>query len=251
MIRQPAMAGMFYPSDPELLSDTVDEYLENVAELPLEGTLKAIIVPHAGYVYSGQVAAYGHKLLGDAAPSRIILIGPAHTIYLKGVVADSHEYWLLPLGKARVMEGPFPVNEEAHRGEHCLEVQVPFLQRVLDDFQFMPLVVGKCDPEEVADKIISLIDDKTVIVVSTDLSHFFDYDTAVDLDTVTNNAIESLDYQMLSESGEACGKMATLILLKIALHLGWKCRLLNYRNSGDVTGEKDRVVGYSSFAFYE
>ncbi len=251
MIRQPAVAGMFYPPDGDILQLTIKEYLYNVAEPASCESLRAIIVPHAGYMYSGQVAAHGYKVLSKHKKKKVILIGPAHTVYFDDIVTDDNEYWETPLGQVKILKSTFLESSAAHKGEHSLEVQVPFLQSVLDEFELLPLIAGKCDPLSVSKDIIDIYDDETVIVISSDLSHFKEYDDAVDTDTVTNMAIEQLDIKGMEGKGDACGKAPILIMMHIAKQFGWRCKLLEYKNSGDVTGDHSRVVGYSSFAIGE
>jgi len=251
LIRQPAVAGRFYPSDPLSLESAIQEFLNRVPTTVQYDNVKAIIVPHASHVCSGQVAAYAYKVLQNNKKKKIILIGPAHTVYFDGFVSDDSDYWATPLGSVKVMKNDFIKNSSPHREEHCLEVQLPFLQMVLDDFEVLPIVVGGCDPKILSKKVIDIYDDETMVVISSDLSHFNDYDTAVEFDTVTNKAIENLDYDTITIEGDACGKIPLLAVVDMANYFGWKCKMLEYKNSGDVLGYRSHVVGYSSFVIKE
>jgi AmmeMemoRadiSam system protein B len=250
-IRKSAVEGMFYPSDADELNEMIDKFLKNAKETKIDGETKAIIVPHAGYFYSGQTAAYAYKLLEKfKGKKKIILLGPSHQFYFEGIAADVNEYWQTPLGKVKVIASEFDKLENAHAEEHCLEVQIPFLQKVLKEFEILPLVLCETDPKDVAEKIIPLLDKDTLIVISSDLSHYHPYDEAVRLDKATNEAVEKLDYHS-AESKEACGIIPILTAIEIAKKLKWKCRLLKYMNSGDVMGDRGNVVGYSSFVMYK
>ncbi|MCH8328923.1 MAG: AmmeMemoRadiSam system protein B [Nanoarchaeota archaeon] len=247
--RNAAVAGAFYPASKEELESMLNEFLKNIPGINIKEP-KALIVPHAGYVYSGQVAAYAYSLLKNSKKQKIILLGPSHTAYFNDVAADVNDYWETPLGKVKIMQNNFPKLEEAHINEHCLEVQIPFLQKTLKDFEILPLVVGDINPKEISKKIIPLLDDNTLLIISSDLSHFHDYDTAVSLDKNTIKAIQNLDCNKAETEADACGKIPILTVIDIAKKLKWKCKLLNYKNSGDVIGDKTRVVGYASFVLY-
>lgn len=254
-IRKPAVAGYFYPADPKRLSAMVDRFLSHVKGLDVnKGKLRAIIVPHAGYAYSGEVAAYGYALLRKLCSqnvNKVIMLGPPHTCYLNDAVADVHDYWETPLGRVPVTRDGFPGMEGPHCNEHSLEVQLPFLQKILGEFRILPLLIGHVDIEEVSLSIRKLLDEQTILIASSDLSHFYDYDTACLLDQKTNRAIETLDVEQFDREGIACGKIPIEVVMDIACKLGWRCRLLCYRNSGDTAGDKKKVVGYGSFAFFE
>ena len=248
--RNAAVAGAFYPADEEEINSMLNEFFKNVPKIKLEKEPKALIVPHAGYIYSGQVAAYAYSLIKNSKKQKIILLGPSHSVYLDDIAADENDYWETPLGKVKVMQNNFIKSEEAHRNEHCLEVQVPFLQTILKDFEILPLAAGIVNPKEISEKIINLLDDNTILIISSDLSHFQPYDVAVKIDKNTIQAIQDLDYDKMERQGDACGKIPIMILIEIAKKLNWKTKLLKYKNSGDVIGEKSQVVGYASFAFY-
>jgi len=248
--RHAAVAGVFYPGNKKELESMINNFLKNVSDIKIKNEPKALIVPHAGYVYSGQVAAYAYSLLKKYKKQKIILLGPSHTSYFNDVAADINDYWENPLGKVKIMQNNFPKLEEAHLNEHCLEVQIPFLQTILKDFEILPLVAGNINPKEISEKIIPLLDNNTILIISSDLSHFQDYDTAVSIDKNTIQSIQNLDYNKMEKEGDACGKIPILTAIDIAQKLKWKCRLLEYKNSGDVIGDKTGVVGYASFAFY-
>lgn len=248
--RHAAVAGAFYPESKEKIENMINKFLKNVPNIALEKEPKAIIVPHAGHIYSGQVAAYAYLLLKNTKKQKIILLGPSHNIYFKDVAADINDFWETPLGKVKLIKNNFIKSEEAHINEHCLEVQLPFLQTILKNFELLPLVAGDIDPKEISKKIIPLLDNNALLIISSDLSHFNDYDTAAKLDKNTIKSIQDLDYDKAETEADACGKIPLLTAIDIAKKLNWKCKFLNYKNSGDVTGDKSRVVGYASFAFY-
>ncbi|MEN8254265.1 MAG: AmmeMemoRadiSam system protein B [Verrucomicrobiota bacterium] len=250
-VRDPAVAGMFYPADPADLRGMVEGFLANVPAR--EGAVpKAIIAPHAGYIYSGPIAASAYVCMRSANIQRVVLLGPAHRVWLEGVAASSASAWRTPLGDVPV-EAPddVPVFDAAHAEEHSLEVQLPFLQVVLGDFTLIPLVVGQASKEEVAVILASLWGgDETLIVISSDLSHYEDYKTASRMDSSASQAIVDLDPAGL-ESKNACGCIPICGLLHLAKQKGMRAELIDLRNSGDTAGSRDQVVGYGAYAFYE
>jgi AmmeMemoRadiSam system protein B len=254
------VAGSFYPGDPERLAADVDAYLAEATTDPTAPTPKALIAPHAGYVYSGSIAGSAYRLLLPLRERvrRIVLIGPAHRIALQGLAASQADAFETPLGKVRVdrdavaklLELPQVVPlEAAHATEHSLEVQLPFLQRVLADFELVPLVAGDASAEDVAE-VLELCwgGDETRIVISSDLSHYHAYAEARRLDAATTRAIEALDPAALG-SDSACGRVPVRGLLLAAQRHGLRARAIDVRNSGDTAGPADRVVGYGSYAF--
>ncbi len=245
--RHAIVAGAFYPASKEEIESMLNKFFRNFPKQ--EKQPKALIVPHAGYIYSGQVAAYAYALLSSKT-KKIILLGPSHSFYLNGIATDTNDCWETPLGKVKLMKNNFSKIEEAHMNEHCLEVQLPFLQKILSNFEILPLVIGDANPKEISEKIINVLDDDTLLIVSSDLSHYQPYDTAVKIDHNTIKAIQDLDYNKMERQGDACGKISIMTLIDIAKKLNWKPKLLNYKNSGDVIGDKSGVVGYASFAFY-
>ncbi|MFT4297854.1 MAG: AmmeMemoRadiSam system protein B [Candidatus Woesearchaeota archaeon] len=249
-IRKPAVAGMFYPEDPEKLKLILARFIENAEKSNIGNDIKnpkAIIVPHAGIVYSGQMAAYAYNLIKNSKQKKFIILGPAHASYISEITADDNDEWQTPLGNAKVMNNHFTKSAIPHISEHNLEVQVIFLQIIKNDFEMLPLLVGNSDPKTIADNIEKILDDDTLLIVSTDLSHFYDYNAAKDMDLKTIDAIE----QGKSESmGEACGALPVKACLEIAKRKKWKIKKLGYYNSGDIIGDKNSVVGYASFVLY-
>jgi AmmeMemoRadiSam system protein B len=258
-IREPAVAGMFYPDDPLLLQQQLEQLLTQ--ETPPEESPKALIVPHAGYIYSGPVAASAYARLSAASGKiqRVILLGPAHRVAFRGLAASSAQYFSTPLGLIRIDQAAMDdilvmpqvhVIDEAHKDEHSLEVQLPFLQAVLrNDFSLVPLVVGDASASEVAEVIEKLWGGpETLLLISSDLSHYHDYETARRLDSATSTAIEQLNPEAIDYQ-QACGRNPVTGLLIAARHHHLHARTLDLRNSGDTAGGRDRVVGYGAYAF--
>jgi len=261
-IRPAAVAGSFYPGDPSALSVEVATYLAQ-AEAGASGRAapKAIIAPHAGYVYSGPVAASIYARLKRLAGriTRVVLAGPAHRVFVRGAAVPDVEAFDSPLGPvtldreaiARLRALPFvTVSGRAHALEHSLEVQLPFLQSVLGTFSLVPVVVGDATPEEMA-RLFEVLwgGDETLVVVSSDLSHYHPYDVARAVDRKTADAILRLEAEL--EPEEACGAAPVNGLLEVARRRGLSAELVDLRNSGDTAGGRDRVVGYGAFAFHE
>jgi len=260
-IRRPAVAGAFYPEEPAELRGMVDGFLAKAGNVKVEGRLRALVEPHAGYIYSGPVAAFGYKLLSSQKekPSKIILLGPSHYAGFLGAAEAGADFWQTPLGMVKAgslkgkirAAGAVSLIPEAHAPEHCLEVQLPFLQAVMKgDFTIYPLLTGELSPSALADSLLGAIDDDTLVIASSDLSHYNPYEKAVRLDSICNRAVPALDIETMEESGDACGKTGILTLMHIAKKKKWKGKMLDYRNSGDTAGPKDAVVGYGCYAFY-
>ncbi|MDT8384973.1 MAG: AmmeMemoRadiSam system protein B [Gammaproteobacteria bacterium] len=260
-IRPPAVAGMFYPADRQQLHDDVTDYLASaVATRPNAPVPKAIIAPHAGYVYSGPVAASAYARLLPARDRihRVILLGPSHRVPFRGLASSSADAFTTPLGQIRLDRAAIDSLADlpqvqrldaAHAQEHSLEVHLPFLQEVLDDFQLVPLVVGDASPAEVAAVLERLWGGpETLIVISSDLSHYHDYTTARRLDRHTSNAIEGLRAEAV-HSEDACGCVPVAGLLYLAREHGLQASTIDLRNSGDTAGPRDRVVGYGAYVF--
>jgi len=263
-VRPTAVAGQFYPWDAQQLKQAVTGYLEE-ARAKLAPSVedfppKAIIAPHAGYIYSGPIAgtAFAYLARVDEAVSRVILLGPAHWAHFRGLAASSAEAFATPLGaisldkeaQAAVLELPqVRVHDDAHVREHCLEVQLPFLQMIFSDFTLMPLVVGEAEPSEVAE-VLDLLwsGPDTVIVISSDLSHYLDYESARVMDKKSSKTIERLGY--LTE-GQACGRKAINGLIHLAIERGYRIKTVDLRNSGDTAGPRDKVVGYGAYVLAE
>lgn len=263
-VRPAAVAGMFYDDNPDRLRRDVAGFLRN-AGLPETGgrpAPKAIIVPHAGYPYSGPVAGFAYATVEALRRriKRIVLLGPAHRVYVRGIAASTADAFATPLGEV-------PVDQEAIRGllgeleflhysdpahamEHSLEVQLPFLQNIFEDFTLLPFAVGDAAPSQVE----ALLDclwggDETLIVISSDLSHYRGYEAAREIDAFTSGQIRQLAADKLT--GEhACGFLPISGLLRAAARRGLQCEVLDTRSSGDTAGPRDRVVGYGAYAFY-
>jgi AmmeMemoRadiSam system protein A len=280
LVREPAVAGLFYPKDPVQLSLMIDRLLAAAPVAP-EGDLKAIVCPHAGYEFSGPTAAYSYKNPIGRRYDTVIILAPSHYALFDGASVPAVDAYRTPLGlvpispKARALAkispclselccpvqrppwwqqsskpAPDPGKDTPDTWEHSAEVQVPFLQKVLTNFSILPVVFGNVDPAQVARAVATQLDDKTLLVVSSDLSHYHPYDEARQLDDRCVKAMCNLDIAAM-ESQEACGKLPILALLNLAHQNGWQARLLDYRNSGDTSGDKSHgVVGYAAIAFY-
>jgi AmmeMemoRadiSam system protein B len=260
-VRPAAVAGLFYPGAPSALAADVRAHLAAVATAAGGGRAapKAIIVPHAGYVYSGPIAAYGYERLAPARKTirRVVLFGPAHRTWIRGLALPSARAFATPFGEvaldaeaiARALALRQVVRDDAaHAQEHSLEVQLPFLQRALEDFRIVPFAVGDASAAEVAE-VMELLwgGAETLIVVSSDLSHYHRYAEARTIDRATADAILALSADLDHE--QACGATPINGLIVAALRHGLRPELLDLRNSGDTAGDKSRVVGYASFAF--
>ncbi len=292
VLRYPNVAGTFYPADPRALAAQVRAYVRSAPDTDPRSRAetesrteqaagsgtgsraradalapsmpgrwpKALIVPHAGYIYSGPVAgsAYAQLAAGTAAIHRVVLLGPSHRLPFYGLAYSQAEAFVTPLGQvpvdreayqviadlpqARAFEAPF-------QGEHCLEVQLPFLQVLLEDFHLVPFLVGEATAAEVAAVLERLWGgNETLILVSSDLSHYLDYATARRLDAATSQAIAALEPAAIGDD-QACGRIPVKGLLKAARHHGLGCQVLDLRNSGDTAGPRNQVVGYGAFAF--
>lgn len=256
MNREPAVAGAFYPANPTALSHMMGDFLRNAK--PSGKAPKAIIAPHAGYVYSGPIAASAYAQLEPVKDniSRVVLLGPSHRVYFEGLAVSSADTFSTPLGRIEIdkpaieslRDLPFVgYLEQAHAQEHSLEVHLPFLQRMLSHFKLIPIVAGNASPDQVSQVIERLWGgDETLIVISSDLSHYHDYATAQRLDKRTSEMIEHLDYQHLS-SEDACGKVPVSGLLKVLKDKALHIKTVDLRNSGDTAGDKYRVVGYGAY----
>jgi MEMO1 family protein len=259
IVRAPSAAGRFYPADPEELRNLIAALLAQAP--PATGPApKAMIVPHAGYIYSGPIAAsaYAFLALAREVVRRIVLLGPSHFAAFEGLAAPSAHAFSTPLGPVPVDRDALrqieslpqvKVLDEAHAREHALEVQLPFLQTVLDHFTLVPLAVGSASPEEISQVLGALWGgDETRIVISSDLSHYYDSQTAQRLDRATAKAIEALKPDDVGED-QACGRMAIRGLLHAARQQGLEARTVDLRHSGDTAGPREQVVGYGAFIF--
>ncbi|HKJ77675.1 MAG TPA: AmmeMemoRadiSam system protein B [Gammaproteobacteria bacterium] len=260
-IRMPAVAGMFYPDDRRELQGMIRDYLEAVPAASGTEPPKAIIAPHAGYPYSGPVAASVYRRLRPLARTvtRVVLLGPSHRVGFYGLAASGADSFRTPLGdvpvdKEAVAEAcrlrQVQVLDQAHQMEHSLEVQLPFLQELLESFRLVPLVVGDASPEEVGE-VLELLwgGPETLIVISSDLSHYHDYDTARGMDRATSDAIETLRPEAIGYDN-ACGRNPVNGLLHVAGKHHLKGETIDLRSSGDTAGPRDAVVGYGAYAFH-
>ena len=255
-IRPAAVAGAFYPLDPDRLIANVRTYLCSAVPVDLDFPLRVLIVPHAGYIYSAPVAAAGYVLLAERGYDRVVMLGPSHYEPFTGLALPGVESLATPLGNVKVdvaaaallLESPVVANSvRAHRREHCLEVQLPFLQVVSPGSPVVPLLTGAVDLEQAVDIISPFLDEGSLLLVSSDLSHYHDAVTARSLDAATAAAIERLDADALGRES-ACGRTAIQIALRVARRNGYQVEVLDLRNSADTAGPADRVVGYGAFA---
>jgi len=271
-IKEPSVAGAFYPGQKDALKKMVDDFLSKAQKRSYSGKPIAFISPHAGYEYSGQVAAYSYKQLEGKNIDTVILIGPSHFKNFKGASVYAKGSLRTPLGDVKINEevASSLINEDADIGfyrdaferEHSLEVQLPFLQRVLKDFTVVPILLGtptKQSFESLAENLINILreNEKAVIITSTDLSHYHDYQTAQLMDKRVIGAIESISIEelhghLLKGTGELCGAYPVILTLVIARGLGGNHGILyHYANSGDVTGDTSQVVGYAAMGIYK
>jgi len=278
-IRPPAVAGQFYPAAAEEITEQINGYLKQASTPPVEGEIKAIIVPHAGYDFSGQVAAYGFKLLKGVKINTAVLIGNSHTAYFDGAAIDSSDVWQTPLGQVAVdkeladklikADSAIKYDASVHGQDHVLEVEIPFLQVVLaGNFKIVPIMLGnKADDsyKKLAKALKDNLGENDVVVVSSDMSHYPKYEDANKIDRgalekIKSGKVDELEkyVESVENSGVAneqtvlCGLDAVKTLLELARLSGWdKIEVLKYLNSGDVSGigDKNRVVGYGAVAF--
>ena len=271
IVRAPEVAGMFYEISPAALRKNIDEMLDRVQLPKVEGTLRAVVSPHAGYVYSGFTAAHAFKLLEGKKYDCVIAIGPSHREYFDGISIYSGDAYETPLGKvptnhevrSELLQGEKNIvaSIAGHRAEHSLEVQLPFLQRVLKEFSLVPIIMGDqrrqlC--EQLSVVLARVMANKNVLLVaSSDLSHFHAYDEAVLLDKRVIQAVEHFNSDVFideleKKSFEACGGGPIAVAMKTAQQLGAnRAEVLHYCNSGDITGDKSGVVGYLAAAFMQ
>lgn len=281
-VRQPAVAGLFYPKDPKALAAIIDRYLAAAPAHSLTN-VKALICPHAGYEYSGPVAAHAYKLIAGGNYDTVIILAPSHYAVFAGAAVPAADVYETPLGpvpvsaKARALakKPPFELEPRSFvqrpawssaaskpepaagedtpdTWEHAAEVQVPFLQRTLKDFKILPVIFGRVDPEAVAQALAPIVDDRTLLIASSDLSHYHPYEAAQRLDRQTVQWICEQDIAALQSpeaEDRACGRVPILTLLHLARLKGWTPHLLDCQNSGDTAGDKSRVVGYAALAF--
>jgi len=276
LIRPPAVAGAFYPADKNILARQIDDFLSQTEEAKIEDNLKMLILPHAGYDYSGPVAAYGFKQLAGKNFKTVILIGPSHQDWFFGAALANDDYWQTPLGKVQIdkelgqklsqEDKNIFIREQAHQNEHCLELMLPFLQKVLKDFKVMPIIISQADDKflsSLAQTIKKHLSEDDLVIISSDLSHYPAYEDAQRADQKTIQGILSGSVQDFEKAVQenmaqelpnldtcACGEEPIKAGLYLAREMGWnKIKLLNYANSGDSSGDLSRVVGYAAIAF--
>ncbi|MFA4967411.1 MAG: AmmeMemoRadiSam system protein B [Candidatus Margulisiibacteriota bacterium] len=266
--RNPAVAGSFYPADKTELSSQINAFLQNVPPSKTKGDIVALIAPHAGYPFSGQVAAYAYKELEARSFDRVIIIGASHHMSYDGMALPDYDSFLTPLGKVPVDKNfinqlkkfspKFIADNKPHIEEHSIEVHLPFLQTILKDFKIVPILFGNisvANCQALAYALSLLVDDRTLIVLSSDWSHYYPYDTANKLDNRGTDLVvkgDLIGFIKGLEQGEceACGAPAIITAMMAAPALGVnKIELLKYANSGDVTGDKSKVVGYAAIVF--
>jgi MEMO1 family protein len=279
-IREPAVAGLFYPADPTELAGVIDRLLRSSEDTPLR-RIRALICPHAGYAYSGPTAARAYKAVQGQPYRTVIVLAPGHYAAFSGAAVTQADAYRTPLGLAPVsslaariaavkpffpektcrvqrpawarqssLKAPPPGEDTPETWEHALEVQVPFLQRVLTNFDLVPAILGEVDPAALARALRPFLDPSTLLVASSDLSHYHPYDQAKKLDAQCVKDICELNLEAMN-AREACGKSPILVLMHLAQQMGWTTQLLDYRNSGDTAGDRSGVVGYAAIAFLE
>jgi hypothetical protein len=267
-VRMPSVAGLFYPAGEKELENELREYFA-FAEKEVSGDIlnkargaKILVVPHAGYAYSGPTAACGYWALEHVArkPKRIVLVGPSHQKYFKGAVVGVHSAWKTPLGRVPIGE-KFSAGQWHSRGvrtegdmfdaEHSLEVQIPFLRAVFKDLMLVPIMYSDIPSSELADIFEAVDDNDTVFVVSSDLSHYLPYREAQKIDGISNKLIRDMATEEAEDHLDACGKIGIIAGMRYAKKLGLSDVLVNYLNSGDTAGDKDAVVGYAAHLFYK
>ena len=268
-IREPAVAGMFYSSSPSKLKGDIELLLDITRSDELYQDAFGVVSPHAGYVYSGRTAAYAFNAIGGKKYETVIIISPSHKEYFPGISIYSGDAYRTPLGDvpmnkvitSKLTENSKTIFEgiQGHRGEHAVEVQIPFLQTVMNDFMIVPIVMGdqrKMFVDSLAEKLAEVVDESTLIVASSDLSHFYTKQEADKLDSIVENRIKKFEFEKLqedleSERCEACGGGAIVTLMKTADFINKrKSQVLSRTDSGDVTGDPSEVVGYLSAVIY-
>ncbi len=235
---------MWYPENQTELNELLEKLV--LYSSKFNRRIHGIIVPHAGYEYSGKVAGKAYSLLKNKKIDKIAILAPSHYAAFSGTVSGNE--LSTPLGSIKILENDFPKSDSILRREHSLDVQLPFIQKVLPEARILPLVVGELSSEQAQELAAKLSAQELFFIISSDLSHFNKYEKAKELDMETIELIEDLDLENFNNI-DACGKFPLLVLFYLCKLKGWKPKLLEYKNSGDVTGDKSSVVGYASFVF--
>lgn len=260
LIKQAEVAGYFYPNNPKELENIVLDNLKNSINVNTEGETRVIISPHAGYIYSGIVAGSSFRKLQELDQNKnwkIIILGPSHRYPLRGISVGAYDKYITPLGEIKVSYTAKEMAKrtifipEAEKLEHSIEVQLPFLQLSLKKFEIIPIIIGQVNINLLAQFLKPYIDKETILLISTDLSHFFTYNKAIEIDNICNKAIPDLDIETMINKGNACGIYGILTSMLIAKEMSWKGHFLDYKNSGDTAGDKSRVVGYGAYSYTE
>jgi hypothetical protein len=267
-IRKPVFAGSFYPEDVETLRFMINQHIR-AADVDLgRRKLKAFLAPHAGYVYSGPTAGHSYKILKqhsekmkDRDVLKVFILGPSHSVQLQHIALGSYHQWHTPFGEVQVSsineklaeEDGFEIYDQVYAKEHCVEVQLPFLQVALQgkDFEIIPMLCSKLNNENIVKKLNSYFDKNSILIISTDLSHYKPQKEAEEIDKRTISAIEDIDVDSLSDIGDACGLCGVHTVLKLSKKNRWKVNIADYKTSGDTAGSKDAVVGYVSAYFFK
>lgn len=257
--RNPAFAGTFYPSDKQELSETVDFLIRGNSEKKREllDNIHGLVVPHAGYFYSGKTAGEAYRKILGKKFGRAVILCPNHSLFLNKIAFDTNNYWKTPLGEVKVdnetcsglSSRVFVPSASSHLKEHAIEVQIPFLQKTLKSFKIIPLVVGTIKEEDVkiaAHEILKIMDHETLLIISTDLSHFL---TEREAERKDSSSIKSILSPESDSEIDACGSYSLKILKEICRIKKWTPKLIGYTNSGKITGDHSRVVGYASLWF--
>ncbi|MBN1618005.1 AmmeMemoRadiSam system protein B [Candidatus Dojkabacteria bacterium] len=263
-VRTTTFAGSFYPSNSKELDTLLSSFLKKTKPFSNPFKIKALIVPHAGYIYSAQVAAAGYKALeslnsDNSLPYNFWILGPSHQVVTDKIIVSTAKKWQSPLSSSTVSnkvfelldEDMFVEDNEAHKREHSIEVQIPFIQEVMgkSKYEIIPLIIGDVDYQKAAKSIVNKMNNNDYLIVSSDLSHYMIEESATEIDQQTINHILSLDISAFERIGNACGKLPILILLEIARKNNWKPLLLKYDTSASSSGDYDHVVGYAAIAF--
>jgi len=264
MIRKAGNAGAFYPATCNEIEGMIGQFNDTLERAVsdrsiLEKASRAIIAPHAGYVYSGFTANIVHRILGNAHPERVVVIGPSHHVYFRGISVATQERYETPCG-AREIDTEFSqklaeeygllFEPEAHRLEHSTETQMPFITHYAPQARIVELIYGQINYQQLVSIIESVLNDpRNAVVISSDLSHFYTLSEAEKLDAICMEGVDRLDVELLDQGCEACGILGIKAMVEVARRLGWRSTLLDYRTSADASGDTQRVVGYLSAMF--